>query len=358
MNSIPRLIGTAVLALSLAACGGIKHSIITQPNYVGRSEDQVQRISPITSVREANGKLYVGGQKGLAALDGAGKVLWVVDLPQALVRLVDANDKYVAWTSYDITGLDQAEGAKSFFLGHLGDEPKYANATVGLASATDGKTLWSVKSSETSALSPPAISSASVGVSNGMKFAVYSLESGAETQSPFAEEIAGSSWSIAKGMIAQATRNRPVVWKDHYYAGFFAALAKFDLKGKSLFNKTNFGLFSPFEDITAGPVVFKEKLIFGVTPTQKRPTIFGATEEPDKDWKEYIDDELSGPGSIAANSNNIIIATNFHVTPSTRRAARSGTRRTVVAASTPAPTAASASSATSGRASRTATSSP
>src|SRR6266550_4737086 len=117
MKSSTSLRSAALAAVLVAAgCGGIQHSNVVTPQILASGKIDTAKLGEVTSMRVANGKLYVGAQKGLASLDAGGKVLWEVVLPAVTVRLVDADAQNVAVTSYSVVGLDSAEGAKAFFL--------------------------------------------------------------------------------------------------------------------------------------------------------------------------------------------------------------------------------------------------
>jgi PQQ-like domain len=306
---------TAALAAVLfaAGCGGIQHSNVVSPQVLAAGKIDTAKLGEVTSMRVANGKLYVGAQKGLASLDANGKVLWEVALPAVTVRLVDADALNVAVSSYSVVGLDSAEGARAFFLGNLGNEPKYANAVVALFTES-GKPVWALNTPEQTALSAPALSPVSVGVSCGTSFAVFQRGNGSVVAPPMAD-TSGFLGGLAKGMISQAQRNRPVVFKDFFYVGFFNQLAKFDFAGKQLWMQGGFGLFSPFENITVGPLVIENKyLVFGTDHSQGKPGIvFGADAEPSKEFKEVVKDGDSDPGSMAVVGDHFFVATNFTV---------------------------------------------
>ncbi|MDB4980171.1 MAG: hypothetical protein JWM82_923 [Myxococcales bacterium] len=315
MKSVTSL-QTAALAAVLfsAGCGGVQHSNVVSPQVLASGKIDTDQLGEVTSMRVANGKLYVGAQKGLASLDASGKVLWQVVLPAVTVRLIDADAQSVAVSSYSVVGLDTAEGTKAFFLGNLGNEPKYANAVVALFSE-GGKPQWAVNTPEQTALSAPALSPVSVGVSCGTSFAVFQRANGSVVAPPMAD-TSGFLGGLAKGMISQAMRNRPVVFKNSFYVGFFNQLGKFDFAGKQLWLQGGFGLFSPFENITVGPLVVEDKvLVFGTDRSQGNPgNVFGADAEPSKEFKEVVKDGGSDPGSLTVVGDHFFLATNFTVT--------------------------------------------
>jgi PQQ-like domain len=314
MKSLTSLRTAALAAVLLAAgCGGIQHSNVVSPQVLAAGKIDTAKLGEITSMRVANGKLYVGAQKGLASLDASGKVLWEISLPEVTARMVAADAQNIAVSSYSVVGLDAAEGAKAFFLGNLGNEPKFANAVVALFTE-GGKPVWAVNSPEQTALSAPALSPVSVGVGCGTSFAVFQRANGSVVAPPMAD-ITGFLGGVVKGMVAQAVRNRPVVFKDAFYVGFFTQLGKYDFSGKQISLQNGFGLFSPFENITVGPVVIEDKyLVFGTDRSTGNPgALFGADAEPSKEFKEAVKDKLSDPGSLYVVGDHLFVATNFHV---------------------------------------------
>jgi hypothetical protein len=294
-------------------CGGVQHSNVVTPQVLASGKLDTATLGELTSMRSANGKLYVGAQKGLASLDENGHVLWQVALPAVTVRLVDADGQNVAVTSYNVVGLDAAQGAKAFFLGNLGDEPKYADAVVSLFTEA-GKSVWSVKTSDQTALSAPALGPSSVGVSTGTTFSVYQRGNAAETTSQVAD-TSGFLGSIVKGMVQQALRNRPVVFDNAFYSGFFNTLVKVDFSGKQVSKQASFGLFSPFENITVGPLLLQNKMLIFATDRsgENVGNVFGADAEPSKEFKENVKDNDSDPGSLVVVGDHFFLATNFHV---------------------------------------------
>jgi hypothetical protein len=315
MKSMKSLRTAAFVAVLLAAgCGGIQHSNVVSPQVLAAGKIDTAKLGEVTSMRVANGKLYVGAQKGVASLDASGKVLWEVVLPAVTVRLIDADAQNVAVSSYSVVGLESAEGARAFFLGNLGNEPKFGNAVVALFTE-GGKPVWAVNTPEQTALSAPALSAATVGVSCGTSFAVFQRGNGSVVAPPLAD-TSGFLGGLAKGMIGQALRNRPVVFKDAFYVGFFNQLAKFDLTGKKVFMEGGFGLFSPFENITVGPLLIGNKLLVFATDRsgENHGQVFGADAEPSKEFKENIEDGGSDPGSMVVVGDHFFVATNFTVT--------------------------------------------
>src|SRR6266849_1091159 len=124
-----------LLAVSLAAAcgGGIKHTKITKPTTQEVDAQELAKVGRITSLRESGGTLFIGAEKGLAAVDGSGRVLWTLVLPEAAARLVEADADGVAFGSFNPAGIVEGSPLAQFLLGDLGDDPKFKDQTIGAA---------------------------------------------------------------------------------------------------------------------------------------------------------------------------------------------------------------------------------
>jgi PQQ-like domain len=305
----------AVAALALASCGGgIAHTHVVNANVVARVSG-LEKLGALTSMRESGSVLYLAGQNGIAALTDDGKVLWTLDLPASLMRLVEADANGVAFTSFDLTGVEKAEGLKAFVMGTTGDKPLYTSQTVGLA-GTDGKLLWSSRVPSEWAMSAPAMTGDQIAVSRGGEFFSYARESGHELfKSPLCTDQSGG---IA--VLLQSTYNRPVFNNGGWYVAHGNYFVKYDAAGKVLNASRGFGLFTPFQNVTAGPLGVDARVIFGISPwtSKKNAQLFAADQAGDKDWKEDIKDQSSGISSLTTNATSVFAATNFHVVAFTR----------------------------------------
>lgn len=320
LTRLDRIAGLFILALVVvglsAGCGGgIRHTLIQDAVYADATPASLTTIAPVTSIREYGGVLYVGGVNGVAAVSPDGAVQWATTLPATTFRYLDVDDRGIAFTGYDLGDVDPGSGAKKWFLGTTADAPQYLNAIVGMLTPA-GQVAWQKTSSVATALSPPALSPSKVGVLRGQSFAVFDRQSGAETSAeidiPMAE-------GLNKGFIAQATRNRPLFWKGYFWGGFYSYLVKVDESGKLVEQKKGFGLFSPFLDITVGPIAFGDLLIFGTDRyavgggSVKKCVIFATDDEPSKEWKEAMGDTLSACGSLLVVGDRLYTASNFDV---------------------------------------------
>jgi hypothetical protein len=305
-----------LLSALLAACGGVKHSVITHPTATDVGSEELARLGGITSLRENGGMLFVGAQRGVAAVDGAGKVLWTVALPDAMARLVEADADGVAWTSFNPDGVVEGSAVSHFLIGDLGDEPHYKDQAVG-AATREGKLLFNTAAYVgITQMSPPGLNKDSLAVSRGRGFFVYSRADGHEIgKSP----LLGDS-SLADPLVLNGSFNRPAFFGGSWYVSHLGDFMKTDASGKEQDRTRIWNLFLALDNLTIGPMLVRDRLIVGSCPTasDKMPGLFAFDKEGGKDWKSIIDDKVgmsgkSGVGAIAANSKYIYAATNFRV---------------------------------------------
>ena len=301
-----------MMAMLAVACGGgISHTKVVDAKVLA-SVGGLEKLGTLTSIRSTDAAIYVAGESGAAAVDAQGKLLWTLELPYATERLIEADARGVAFTSFDLANVDRAEGLKSFIMGNAGDIPEYSNQTVAYASPA-GKLLWSTRcEAAKAALSAPALSPDQVAVSRGATLTVFSRADGRQAwDSELATDGSGGS-----GLVLQASYNRPVFANGFWYAAHLNYLAKYDVGGKVLNTSRTFGLFTPFMNITGGLLASGEGVVFGNAPWNgKRALLLASDKDGEKNWKEEVDDKHSGVSSLAINkSGTIFAATNFVVT--------------------------------------------
>lgn len=307
----------------LAGADGIQHTNIVEAAYSLQAPPDLGKIAPITSLKVHGGILYAAGCDGLAALDAEGRLLWVLPLPTAGVRLVDADDEGVAFTAFDPTGVERG-AIKSAIWGHLLDKPTFGNATVGLVSAKGGL-LWTAESSEQSQLSPPALGRTSLAVVRAKSWCVLSRKDGKELGR---DSIFPSLGGLNESQAGQIGCVKPLFLDGFYYMSHLNFLKQVDETGIEKESSRSFGLTSPFENITAGPVLFDGKLVFGNGPMDKeaRPLLFAATPSLKDAWKTRLDDlksfftrldtvnrSVTAPADIVPAKDALYVATNFIV---------------------------------------------
>lgn len=299
-------------ALLAAACGGgIKHTKVTTPQLTDLKDAELAKVGRITSMRENGGTLFIGAEKGLAAVDGGGKVLWTIPLPEATARLVEADADGVVFDSFTADGVVEGGAVSAFLMGEMGDEPHFKDQQVG-AATRDGKLLFTAPAkADITRMSPPGLSKDQFAISRGRDLEIFSRADGREVGRG---ELSGTS-SLTDSVMLNASFNRPVFVGSSWYGAHLSNFVKLDTTGAERDRTRMWSLFLALENLTVGPMVFKDRMILGAAPAEggKRPGIFAFDKDGGKDWKEFVDDKSSGAGALAANSKLLFAATNFHV---------------------------------------------
>ena len=148
-------------------------------------------------------------------------------------------------------------------------------------------------------------------MSRGDKLYSYRRSDGHELfNSPLCTDTSGGT-----GVLLQSSYNRPVFNNGGWYAAHGNYFVRYDASGKVLNASHGFGLFTPFQNVTAGPLSVDARVIFGISPwsNKKNAQLFSADNAGDKDWKEDIKDQASGVSSLTTNATSLFAATNFHV---------------------------------------------
>ena len=108
-------------------------------------------------------------------------------------------------------------------------EPRVATM-VGLADA-QGKLLWSVPSNEQDKLSPPALSSQTVGVVGAMNFVLYDQASGKLVGAPIS---VFNGFAFTEALIKQWVSRAPVVSDDVFHLARSSVYMRVGAAGKEL----------------------------------------------------------------------------------------------------------------------------
>lgn len=304
-------------ALTLAAGGALadklQHGPITDPEIVATVDAKILRIGALTHAVENGGVLYVAGEDGVAAISAEGKPQWAARLPHADVRLIAADGNGIAFVAQAATGAEPGAMAK-FMKGDLSDVPDFQGATVGLLDkGRRGAVLWTATLETENRVAPPGLAGATVAVSDGPTLALFDRISGSQVTrvKTFPGYLAGF-WAF-KGV----TRNAPVFANDSYYVGFHTELSRVDAAtGKENWRHSNHGLMSPFLNITAGPVVWGDKIAFGNSGYSRGEAInntsriFVGDIDGEQVWNDKFDQD-SGIASLAVRGDRLYVASNF-----------------------------------------------
>lgn len=266
-----------------------------------------------TYLKADEGALWVAGTTGIARVASDGSVTWQTQLPPTAVRGLDVANGVVAWTGFSVAGVSPSEGFQKFVMGNLGNSVTVEGASVGALDAATGAEKWVIVSDEQSTLSPPAVSSISVGVTRARSFAAYDLASGAELGRYDLKGV-GVNSNFFAGVFDQAPRVVPLVTDDSFYTGFFSHLIKLDHQGRFVEKSWGNGL-TPYVNITCGPIVLGGDVVLGSTgDSNVDGAIFGVKQKNLKGtFREWLPDQQSGCSSAIVDGDSAILATNFYV---------------------------------------------
>jgi outer membrane protein assembly factor BamB len=303
----------AALLAAGAAADKLQHGPITEPQAVASVDAKILRIGHLTHAVESGGVLYVAGEEGVAAISADGKPQWAARLPRADVRLIAADGSGIAFVAQTATGAEAGAMAR-FMKGDLADVPDFQGATVGLLDkGRRGAVLWTATLETENRVAPPGLAGATVAVSDGPTLALFDRIAGTQVTrvKTFPGYLAGF-WAF-KGV----TRNAPVFANDSYYVAFDSELSRVDAAtGKENWRQSNHGLMSPFLNITAGPVIWGDKVVFGNSGYSRGEAInntsriFVGDSGGEQVWNDKFDQD-SGIASLAVRGDRLYVASNF-----------------------------------------------
>ena len=298
-----------VLAAGLAGCtAGMKHTRIRSTAPVARGSINVDKIGHITSMVPAGEVMYVAGEQGLAALKPDGSALWTLELPKVDMRSIAVAGERIAFSNYSV----KQRVITSSFSG-----PGYRDCAVGVAT-TQGALMWSTPCEEGEGASAPAVGADRVAVSHGKYFSLYELETGrrvARTKIGFAVPV------LTVGLMSQASHNRPVFLDGAFFDGHLTKFLKFAPDGR-IENETKGGFRFEFGNVTAGPVLVRDLVVFAGVPfdCQDKPLLYAADRYGERVWAQAVPAQQSGVGEMAVHGDRIYLATNEGVRTPSRQA--------------------------------------
>lgn len=153
MTRVALFAAALAVLLTGSACGGgnkFIHKSFLQPDIGGRATPDLSALGTITALVESNGRFYVAGQTGVAAVNPDGSVAWLKPQPAALMRYVAAAEGKVATSSFDSATIKDL----SYFLTGKRDFTTADHAAVALLADT-GEELWTAKLTNPDWLSAP-----------------------------------------------------------------------------------------------------------------------------------------------------------------------------------------------------------
>ena len=328
MRRTPALvILAAVLAAPIAYADKVAHDKVVAAEVAVQVDATALRVGRISSAVERGGMLFVAGSDGVAAIGGDGVPLWVQRLPHADLRTLDADPTGVAVISQDLR--DSTPTSLDLFLGgDLAKLPDHVNTSVMLLDRKRrGAIAWTVPIMTLNRMAPPRLSAARVALSDGNSLLVLNRADGTYGGTGKTVNEAGDYIPKLQGwdavVLRATTRNRPLHVGDGFIMGFAATLSKVDAgSGKDVWRKNTLGLLTPFQNLTAGPVAFGDKVVLantaqpipGPTLISPKASVFMTDADGKEEWTETIGDDRSGIGSLAVHGGMIFAATNHTLT--------------------------------------------
>ncbi len=318
------MLAVMVLAAAVAWADKPQHGPITDPVVVATVDAKILRIGRLIHAIENGGVLYVAGEEGVAAIGAEGKPMWAARLPRADIRLIDVDGSGIAFVAQNFQANDP-DGFERFIEGSHADIPRYKDTVIGvLDKGRRGAVLWTTPVEGEARFSPPALAAARVAVTDVWSVVIMDRITGKEI-------VRSRAWPKMPFdyYVDGATRNRPAIIGENVVVGVIGYLRSFDTaSGTENWKRTNHGLMSPFDNISAGPILWGDKMVFANVNTTKKGGFGPATgirgsskskvfvadlKDGDEIWSESLDDEDSGVGSIAIGGDRLYVATNFVV---------------------------------------------
>ncbi len=288
----------------------VRHSTVEAPTWAVASV--AVDIGTVTAMKASEGGLILAGQRGIAAVSADGSVQWTTPLPEAMVRNISTSPDGVAFTAWTLAGVtDKAKGLNLWAAGQLLDTFRIEGASVGML-GSDGSLQWQVEAADQHSLAPPALTGDIVAVNSGEHLTVYARASGAviaNTPMPGAGQHGGS----LGGVMDHATRGEVVPVGQELFTSFFSHLVKFDHQG-NLVDKEFMAGLTPYSNITCGPVLIDELVVFGTTGDQNvKSGYFAMKPDMKNKWKTWSPDEQSGCGDMVLEGDMVYASSNFWV---------------------------------------------
>lgn len=212
-NSFRLFVLASALAAAFSCGGGSKfvHKNFLQPNLAGHAAPDLASLGTITSLVAANGRFYIAGQTGAAAVNPDGSVAWTRPQPSALMRYVSAANGKVALSSFDSPAIKDL----SVFLTGKVEFTAAGAASVTLLSDA-GDELWSTALANPDWLSSPTVHTSTVAVQSGSALHIFGLDKGDVVMT---SQLQLSPKIAAKFPLRQG-RTQPARIGDNYYVGW------------------------------------------------------------------------------------------------------------------------------------------
>lgn len=318
-----RFLGKAVVLVCMLASAGhalavqnLKHGAVQEPEIAAVVEAKNLRIGRITHAVSDGGMIYVAGEEGVAAIGSDGKPAWAARLPRADLRTIGVDGTSIAFVAQTIVATDP-NPLESFLQGTMAKQPTFKDSTVGLLDkGRRGAVLWTVPYQTEYRMAPPALSGPSIGVTDGVSLALLDRSTGA------VRERVKTMSSLFSGMklIQSITRNTPLFADESFIVAFLGNVISIDtVTGKKKWDESNHGVMSAFHNITAGPILWGDKIAFGNSNSARseqlntNTRVFVSDLKGKEVWNER-NDKMSGVGSLYALGDRLFVASNFTLT--------------------------------------------
>ena len=274
---------------------------------------ELQDIGRPHSLLVRDGKLYVGGTKGIAALDEKGMIVWTQELPLADGRAVDVDGDHVAYSSFLIAGVDRGAGLSGALMwGAASEKLAVESADVGMLSRADGKPVWSTKLSVPTGLSPPALGKNAVAVQASKALLLFDRASGKPAE---AVDMFTNWLGLSEAWNTRLPVSRPQWVDDGVITAHQSWLKKVSAQGEELMGAKSLG--KNFTMLTSGPLSCKDRIILseaaypeGNVFSGKKAKVYAASSKPESLWVSETDDDVAGTGDIACNDEAIFAVGN------------------------------------------------
>lgn len=309
----------------LAALAALSATVAAQAQDIARvapapasiqAPELAASIGRVHSLLVKDGRLVVGATRGVAVIDAEGRLVWSTPLPEADARAVDVEGGQVAYTSYVINGFERSGGLTSALMwGNPSLRLDIASAELGLIGA-DGKALWSTKSAEVSALSPPALGKGAVAVQGAKALRLYERNGGM----PVGDEVSMfTNWlGISAGWATRLPVARPLWVGDELFAAHQSWFKKVSAGGEEIVATKSLG--KNFTMLLAGPLMCGGKVMLaeaaypeGNIFTGKKARVYAAGAKGEPLWYAQTEDDEMGVPDLACNDDLIFAVSNAQI---------------------------------------------
>lgn len=273
---------------------------------------QSLNIGNLTAVKVVDNIIYVAGQKGVAAINADKSIIWQTILPETSVRLMEANESGIVFTSYVYEGR---KGQLMSLFSSLWDKISFGELNVGAVDKT-GFLLWSTNLGGRSRLSVPSIGSSFIAVSSNDSLYLFDSGSGKLKSQVYCN----MKFLMGKSVKDLAIPNKPLITEQAIFNAAPFKLTKCDFDAKILESKDQYGPFQALPVMTVSPILFAGQIFIANSPVGKKNTKEGTArlycldQKLNRKWDKFVDvNGQTGISSLTHNKSQIFVATNGSV---------------------------------------------